>query len=222
MSAAPSSPAGGEQRAQVAGALPDVGHRAFAAGFRGENGVLLQDVPAAVVAAAQVADDGGEVDVTATQRPVHAAPYPLGVGQPTRPDLGCDLVVDVLEVGVRDAVRGLPGQLGRVGAADQQVAGVQAERDGRALKHPLDLLAALHHGADVRVQHGTDAARGGQAGEPVEVGEQRLPARLVQVGPGVVAVLAGGGGQHEGPGAGGVVTVEQAVDLRRGVVARLV
>ena len=54
----------GEQTAQVVGALPDVGDRAFAAGLVGQDGVLFQDVPAAVVAASQVADDGGEVDVT--------------------------------------------------------------------------------------------------------------------------------------------------------------
>ena len=82
-------------------------------------------------------------------------------------------------MGVRDPVRRLPGQFGRVGPADEQVAGVQAQRDGRTLEHPADLVAALDHGADVRVQHGVDAVRGGQAGEPVEVGEQRRPARLV-------------------------------------------
>jgi hypothetical protein len=54
----------GEQTAQVVGALPDVGDRAFAAGLLGQDGVLFQNVPAAVVAASQVADDGGEVDVT--------------------------------------------------------------------------------------------------------------------------------------------------------------
>jgi len=64
-------------------------------------------------------------------------------------------------------------------SADEQVAGVQAQRDGRTLEHPADLVAALDHGPDVRVQHGIDAVRGGQAGEPVEVGEQRRPARLV-------------------------------------------
>src|SRR5580704_3234662 len=75
-----------QQAAQVGGALPDVGDRAFAAGLIGQDGVLFQDIPAAVVAAPQVADDGGEVDVTAAQRPVHAAPHRLGVGQHTRPD----------------------------------------------------------------------------------------------------------------------------------------
>ena len=48
----------------------------------------------------------------------------------------------------------LTGELGRVGAADQQVTGVQAQRHRRALEDPLDLVAGLDHGADVRVQHG--------------------------------------------------------------------
>jgi hypothetical protein len=39
----------------------------------------------------------------------------------------------------------LPGQLGRVGPADQQVAGVRAQRDGRAVKDALDFVAALDH-----------------------------------------------------------------------------
>jgi hypothetical protein len=60
------------------------------------------------------------------------------------------------------------------------------------------------------------------AGEPVEVGEQRLPARLVQVGPGVVAVPAGGSGQHQDAGVRRVVPVEQPLDLRRRVVSGLV
>ena len=123
---------------------------------------------------------------------------------------------------MRDAVRGLPGQLGRVGAADQQVAGVQAQRDGRAFQHALHFAAALDHGADVRVQDGADAAPGGQGGEPVEVGQQSLPAGLVEVGPGVVAVAAGGGGQHEDACAGGVVAVEQPLDPGHRVVAGLV
>ena len=55
----------GQQPAQVVGALPDVGDRAFAAGILGQDGVLFQDVPAAVIAVAQMADDRGEIDVTA-------------------------------------------------------------------------------------------------------------------------------------------------------------
>ncbi len=38
---------------------------------------------------------------------------------------------------VRHAVGGLPGELGGVGAADQQVSGVQAQGDRGALQHPL-------------------------------------------------------------------------------------
>ena len=68
-------------------------------------------------------------------RPVHACADGLGVGQPARLHLLGLARVDVLDVRVRDPVRHLAGQLGRVGAADQEVPGVQAQRDRRALQH---------------------------------------------------------------------------------------
>src|SRR5581483_5237366 len=92
----------GQEGAQVADALPDLGDRALTPGCLGQDGVLLQDVPAVVAAGPQVADDSREVDVAAAQRAVHASADPFGVGQPAGPDLGRDLVVDVLEVGVGD------------------------------------------------------------------------------------------------------------------------
>ena len=67
-----------------------------------------------------------------------------------------------------------------------------------------------------------DPAPGGQGGEPVEVGEQRLPAGLIEVGPGVVTVAAGGGGQHERSRVSRVVPVEQPLDSGRRVVGGLV
>ena len=54
---------------------------------------------------------------------------------------------------MRDAARHLAGQLQRVGAADQQVAGVQAQLDRRPGQHPVHLGAVLHHRADMRMQH---------------------------------------------------------------------
>jgi hypothetical protein len=72
--------------------------------------------------------------------------------------------VDVLEVDVRDPLGRLAGELGRVGAADEQVPGVQAQRDRRAVEHPLHLGGVLDHRADVRVQHGADALLGGDGG----------------------------------------------------------
>ena len=70
---------------------------------------------------------------------------------------------------MRDAVRHGLGQLQRIGAADQQVPGVQAQRDRRTLQHPVDVGAGLDHGADVRVQHRQQATLGGD-GRPAGPG----------------------------------------------------
>ena len=53
----------------------------------------------------------------------------------------------------------------RVRAADQQVAGVQAQRDPRAGQQPVHVRAGLDHGADVRVQAGR-ARRGRRRARP--------------------------------------------------------
>ena len=97
--------------------------------------------------------------------------------------------------------------------------GVQAEQDGTAVEDTLDLVPVFDHGAHVRVQHGLNAAGGGDRGDPVEVGEQGLPAVVVEGGPGVVPVEAGGRGQDEGMCVAGGVPVEDAFDIGRWVVA---
>jgi hypothetical protein len=167
---------------------------------------------------AQVPHDGLEVHVAAAERAVHALPDRFGVGAPPVLDLTRHPGVDVLHVGVRDPLRGLPGQLGRVGAADQQVPGVQAERDLRAVQHPLHLVRVLHHGSDVRVQHGAHLVLGGQRGQPVQVGQQGVPAGLVQGGALVVAVQPGDRGQHQGVRAGRGVRLQQGRHLGQRVV----
>ena len=120
---------------------------------------------------------------------------------------------------MRDPVGGLPGEVGRVGAADQQVAGVQAQRDRGPAEHPLHLVAVLDHGAHVGVQHGADAMLGCPVADPVQVAQQQVPAVVVEDGPAVVAVEPGRRGEHEDLGAGGVVLLQDAVDRRERVVA---
>jgi hypothetical protein len=120
---------------------------------------------------------------------------------------------------VRDPVGRLPGQLGRIGTADEQVPGVQAERDGRARQHPPHVVTGLDHRADVRVQDGLDPAPGGQATKPVQVREQGPPTHLVQLRPAVVAVPAGRGGEHEQPRARRRVPVEHRLDVGHRIAA---
>jgi hypothetical protein len=102
------------------------------------------------------------------------------------------------------------------------VAGVEAERHAAAVQHPVDLVRTLDDGAHVRVQRGADAAVGGGGREPVEVAEQRGPRGGVEDRALVVAVEAGRGGEHEGPGARGDEAVERPLHLRLGVVPRVV
>jgi hypothetical protein len=59
-----SSPAA-DHASQVLGAGVHVGHRALAAGFLGEDGVLLEDGPAVVALPAQVPDDRSDIDIPA-------------------------------------------------------------------------------------------------------------------------------------------------------------
>ena len=131
------SSAAADHASQVLGAGVHVGHRALAAGFLGENGVLLEDVPAVVALPAQVPDDRSDIDIPAAEGAVHAVTDRLGVGAPPELHLAGQAEVDVLHLCVGDLVRYLPGKFGGIRGADEQVTGVQAQADGRALKHPL-------------------------------------------------------------------------------------
>jgi len=121
---------------------------------------------------------------------------------------------------VRDPAGDLAGQRGRVGAADQQVPGVEAERDRRTVQHPLHFRGVLHHRADVRVQDREHAVLGGQRAQPVQVAQQRGPAVLIQRGTRVVPGLAAVGGQHQGARSGVGVSGQDGPDLRDRVVPR--
>jgi hypothetical protein len=121
-------------------------------------------------------------------------------------------------VDVGDALGRLAGQHGRVGAADEQMPGIQAQGDPGAVQDLLYLLAGLDHGADVGMQYRPDAAARGQLGQPVEVGEQHHPAVVVEQRPGVIALGAGDRRQDQDARARGGVAVQEPVDLGHGVV----
>ena len=63
---------------------------------------------------------------------------------------------------------------------------------------------------------------GGVVGDPVQVGEQGLPARLVELRPGVVAGLTGAGREDDHAGLGGQALVDERVDAGDRVVAGVV
>ena len=122
-----------------------------------------------------------------------------------------------------DPGRGGPGQLSRVGAGDEKVAGVQAERDRAAVQDPADLVGLFHHGPDVRVQRRLEPALGGPGSGPVQVGQQQRPAGRVKLGPAVIAAAAGGRSQDQhrvaaGEGEGVQGPVEKGQGIRGGLV----
>ena len=110
----------------------------------------------------------------------------------------------------------------RVSSPDEQVAGVEAEPDPRPGEHPLRLVAALDHRADVGVQRRGQAAGGHRVVEPVEVGQQGGPARLVELGPGVVALRPRGRSEDDRGRAGREQPSEGCLDVGERVVVRVV
>ena len=133
--------------------------------------------------------DRGDVDVAGAQGPIHALSDAVAIAEPARPHLLGLRGVDILEVNVCDPIGCLPSELGRVGAADEQVTGVQAQRDRGTLQDSLHLGAVLDHRAHVWVEYRADAFVGGCAGHAIQVGQQRPPALLVELGTAVVALL---------------------------------
>ena len=83
-------------------------------------------------------------------------------------------------MGVGNAVGHGLGEFERIGAADQQMAGVQAQRDRRTRQHPVHFGACLDDGADVRMQYGEQAPIGDDGRQPIKVGQQRRPLTLVE------------------------------------------
>lgn len=120
---------------------------------------------------------------------------------------------------MRDPVR---CKVGGVCPADEQMTGVQAQRDGRAVEYPLHLGARLDQCADVRVQNGSDSLASGEFGDPVQVGQQSQPATVVELGASVISCCAAVGREDEDCGAGGGVRVQGAFHARYRVMIRQV
>ena len=111
----------------------------------------------------------------------------------------------------------LDGHADGVTPADEQVAGVEAERDAAAGQHAVGLVTRLDHGADVGVQGREQAVLRGRVRDPVEVGQQRRPLGVVEHRALVVALRAGGGGDDHRGGLCGGERLHGQDDLRQGV-----
>ena len=114
------------------------------------------------------------------------------------------------------------GQRDRVGAAELQVARIDAQPDVRAGEYPVDFLAPLDHGSDVWMQRSGDPASTRTGVDPVEVCQQRRPTRLVQHRLHVVALDSAVGREHHDRGAGCHTCLDEPVDVRERVVVRVV
>ena len=85
-------------------------------------------------------------------------------------------------------------------------------------EYPIHVGSGLDHRADVRVQDGGDAARGGGGRDPVQIGKQGVPLAVIELWPGVVAVGSSRRGQHQDSRPGG----DQGVQCRAHVGHRVV
>ncbi len=102
------------------------------------------------------------------------------------------------------------------------MARVQAQPNRRAVQHPFDLLAGLHHRADVRVQHRQHAAVGRGVCEPVEVGQQCRPLRVVESRSCVISLGTRRGGQHKHIGPARHDRIQRCGDIGQRIVVRIV
>ena len=118
-----------------------------------------------------------------------------------------------------DPVGGCPCEGHRVGAADQEVAGVEGEPDRAPVEDAIDFVRPLDHRADVGVKRGLDALLTGDVADPVQVGEEQLPLRLIEGRALVVPLQAGGGGEHQAGRAGGTEVRQRALDVGQRVPA---
>src|SRR4249920_1404878 len=108
-----------EDRPQIFGTGSYVGDRPFAFGLFGEDRVLFEGVPAVIAVCPYVSDNGGHVDVTLAEWAVHSMLHSLAVGELTGLHPRRNRRVHVLQVQVRDPLRGLSCQLGGIHPADE-------------------------------------------------------------------------------------------------------
>src|SRR5262245_50312919 len=147
--------------------------------FRLQRDVLLEHVPAAVAGRVQAVAQAGEVHGAVAKRPEEAAPHGGAVGELAPPDPAGQGPVDVLQMHVADAATRRAGHLQRLGAADEQVAGVQAEAGAADLQEVEHLLRPLHERPHVGVERQLQTVPGGDLLGPAQpLGEPR-PARGV-------------------------------------------
>ncbi|GAA2769710.1 hypothetical protein GCM10020219_041540 [Nonomuraea dietziae] len=121
----------------------------------GDGGaVLLDDVPAGVAVGLELGQEGLERDVAPAERAGHLSPPRLEMDVAAGLGGGDDGVAHVLDVDVVHAV-GVLLRVGRGrGAAEFEVAAVEAERDVGQLHEPVDLGGLLDVGGVVGVEDG--------------------------------------------------------------------
>src|SRR5207253_1062201 len=107
---------------------------------RGETRVLLERVPASIVAPSKRLGDPRHLRPTLAERTVQAARHRLPVFERALPDLAGQVEVDVIEMHVLDAPCGELDNLDRVCARDHEMSDVEANARLRADEQALDLL----------------------------------------------------------------------------------
>src|SRR5258708_3472394 len=96
-------------------------------GLGSKRRVLLEHVPAPIAGFLQPVDDGLDVEVPLSQRPVKAGRNTVGVRQLSEPDAACQPGVDVFEMHVIHPTGGVARDFRRIGAPKEEMAGVEAD-----------------------------------------------------------------------------------------------
>jgi 4-amino-4-deoxy-L-arabinose transferase-like glycosyltransferase len=175
-----------EHCSEIVGASRDVLDGSVVLGIFAENGVLLERVQTVVSTRSQVPDDCGDVDISGSQWSIHSSLNRLAVGEMAGLHLCGNRRIHILQVQVRDPIRSLPCELGWVGTTDEQVAGVETQRDPGPVEHLLHLMPLLDHRAHMGMQNSSDAPLCGEVRDPIQVGQQGVPSIAVQLGTAVI------------------------------------
>jgi hypothetical protein len=127
-------------------------HRSLARpGFRVEDGVLFDDVPAVVPLCLECNHKTGYVDVSITERKEHSIDDCLPESHITGSNLTGEILIEIFEVNVCDAIDNVFGDRDRISSGEREMTSVYAKIDGALIKNSLNMMIAYDRHAPMGV-----------------------------------------------------------------------
>ena len=186
--------------------------------FDAQDKVLFQDKPSGVSLIQQGPNDRGDINVTLAKGGVKPFLDSVVVGEGTITNSLSNGKHHVFEVNVSHPIPVVFGKSHRVGSANPHVTGVEAEGNGGAGEHLLDVSPGFHHRASVRVDDGHHASLLGALGNTGQIIGHCLPVFFRHARPGgVIAIEPGVCCQHQHLCPGGDIGVELGVHFGKWV-----